>query len=264
MAVTLKKQETKERQRQTIALLLSITISLCTILILYLIKINFFEYPPADFEYGMQVSYGTDDAGSGESAVPIQDFINTENNADNQNDQSSTENVESAEESPISETKVNTNKIENTKPSNKPNNEQNQSPPKKVTKTDDKPAKDGQGNDPNQTGNKGKENGINQQGLYEGNGGNGGSSLSLSGWRWEAEPIVQENSNVEGTIIFDVLADANGEFIYVKPRYPGTTVTDRDLIEKYRKAVLTAILVSDGSKTASQARGIVTYVLKSK
>ncbi len=267
MAVTIKKQETKEQQRRLLALIISVLISLGIVILLYLIKVNFFDYPPKDFEYGMQVSYGTDDVGSGENTASIDDFINNDNTSENNNpnQDANTENIETTEESPISDTRVNTSE-NNTKPTNKPKEEQNQPPPKKVTTNNQKPSETGQGNDKNQAGNKGKENGINEQGLYEGNGGNGGSSLSLSGWRWEAEPIVKDDSNAEGTIIFDVLVDEEGYFMSVKPRYPGTTVSDKSIVEKYRQAVLKAYLTPDGSssRTASTSRGIVTYVLKSK
>ncbi len=267
MALTLKKQEIQDRRRQTLAMLITFLIGISTIALLYIMKVNFFDYPPPDFEYGMQVSYGTDDAGSGDDAVPIKDFINNDNteNTKNQTQDKSTDNVETIEESPLSETRVNTKPTNTTANNTKPTTQENQSPPKKVTTRTEQTAKDGQGDDKDKTGNKGKETGINQQGLYTGAGGSGGSSLSLSGWKWEAEPKVEDNSNTEGTIIFDVLVDEEGYFVSVKPRYPGTTVADKGIVEKYRQAVLKAYLVPDGSsRTASTSRGIVTYVLKSR
>lgn len=267
MALTLKKQEIQDRRRQTLAMLITFLIGIGTILMLYLMKVNFFDYPPPNFEYGMQVSYGTDEVGSGDDAVPIEDFINNDNteNTQNQNQDRSTDNVETTEESPLSETRVNTkpNKTNTNNP--KPNTQENQSPPKKVTTRTEQTNKDGQGDDKDKTGNKGKETGINQQGLYTGSGGSGGASLSLSGWKWEAEPKVEDNSNSEGIIIFDVSVDEEGYFTSVKPRYPGTTVTDKAIVEKYRRAVLQAYLIPDGSsRTANISRGMVTYTLKSR
>ncbi|GAB4398609.1 MAG: hypothetical protein OHK0053_17590 [Microscillaceae bacterium] len=266
MAFISKTEQLHERRRRVLAILLTALLGVALLALLNLLKVYYLDAQALEFDYGMQVSYGTDETGTGETGLPIESVRNeTEENTESLTNEATPNDPPDIEQVPVSETRTAPEPKPQNNPTNRPQNQPQGNPPPKTTGKDKTDPKKGQGDDPNSPGNKGKETGIDEQGLYKGSGGSGGSSLSLSGWRWEKEPLVNDNSNAEGTIIFDVLVDEEGLFISVKPRYPGTTVADKNLVEKYRRAVLQSYLVADGSQNAANtSRGIVTFVLKAR
>lgn len=264
MGIAIRSHLIKERRRQRIALLIAVIISALILLGMYLIKIRFWEYQSA-FEYGQEISFGTDAQGSGNQPVPLEDIINTEDKSSQDTPQEeSIENEPDVETSPNSETRLPQKEEESKKPQ-EPNSQpkQDESKPNKVQDDKGKDNNQGQGND-NKDGVKGKENGINKDGLYDGQGGRGGSSLSLSGWDWEEAPKVNDATGLEGRIMFAIIADEEG-FVISAKEMKGTTVTDRNLIEKYRQAVLNTVLVPKGGANPSGvSRGTVTFILTAK
>ena len=267
MAIALKSRELREKQRQRSAMLLTIFITFGILIGMYLIKISQTEYQPA-FDYGQWVTYGIDDQGSGKNNIPIQSFETIEEQTPQKTETQVNEPdavLEDVETSPASETRIKTKQEEEKKEEEQKDNNTKNTPPK--TQSDPDPSKDkttGQGDDKDKEGTKGKETGVNKEGLYDGPGGSGGSSLSLAGWKWESEPVVNDDSEVEGRIIFSISVDDQGYIISIRP-LPGTTIADQKIIQKYRNAVMNAYLIEDrqgGSRPSGVSNGTVTFILK--
>ncbi len=269
MATALKYSvQLKDKQRRRTAFILTLFISFALVAIMYLIKINFFFQYDQSFEYGMEVSYGEDEFGSGQETIPIQSITTrpeTENNPEPSESQE--EAIEEVERTEASETRIPEPKKETSEPEKQKNQPSTTDQRQVQNEEENKEENTGQGDDQDRKGNKGKETGINEQGLYSGGGGSGGASLSLSGWRWEKEPVINDESNAEGRIIFAIKVDQDGYFISIVPLYPGTTVGDKRIVEKYRQAVLAAYLEPDTQgnvRPAAVSQGTVTFVLKAK
>ena len=266
MAIALKTQKLRQQQRQRTAALLTILICGLTFALLYFVKIYFIDFPQ-NMDYGMEVTFGKDNKGSGSKSIPIESVSTTRQDQNDDPSKSEVENVENVKQSELSDVNVPSKKENNTKPNRERKKEQVDNTKKQTKSTEGTNTNTGQGNDKNEEGMKGKENGINKEGLYEGNGGKGGTSLSMSGWKWETPPKIDVNFSGEGTIIFSIEVDDEGTFITVKPVYPGTTITDQNIIEKCRQAVLKAYLAPDlavNATPAPRSKGIVTIVFKSK
>jgi hypothetical protein len=263
MALTLIPDKLQEQKRQRYAFFWSMGISVLVFLIMYLWRIQFFNFPVL-LEYGMEVTFGQDKVGSGTQNIPIESITNTADNSPQPDEtQTKAEKNETIATNPH-QSETNLNQKDKKKPipikeNKKKSTSAKQQPSQIEPGKDNRP---GQGND-NQPGVKGKTSGINEAGLYEGSGGRGGSSLSLKGWTWEKDPIVNDASSETGRIIFSVIVDSEGYFITVK--LVSSTITNRDLIEKYRQAVLNSTLVSTTEDASKQdATGIVTFILKAK
>lgn len=266
MIITLKSQELREKQNQRTALILTLGITLGVLMAMYLIRISQTEYKPA-FDYGQWVSYGIDQSGSGQQNIPIErietiEEKNQETEEPQKNDPEAV--LDEVETSPNTETRLKTKKEDKKEETQK--QEKNKDTPKKIESDKAKENTEGQGDDKNKEGIKGKETGINKEGLYTGAGGSGGSSLSLAGWKWEKEPVVEDKSGVEGRIIFAISVDDEGNIFSIK-LMPGTTVADQKIIQKYRDAVLIAYLIEDrqgNARPAGASNGTVTFVLKAR
>jgi hypothetical protein len=267
MALSLQHQKLYDQQRQRTALLLALAITVLVIVSMYLWRIKFFDFPLEMEQYGMEVSFGIDKVGSGTRNIPIDNVVTREENSNQPNEPQNTskEQVQTNNNPEKSDVNVPSKKEEK-------KNQTEKKETKSATKTDKKPTQTetgnsntpGQGND-NQPGNKGKPNGINEAGLYDGNGGRGGSSLSLRGWKWEKAPEVNDSSGDTGKIVFSIMVDQDGYFITVK--LVSTTVSNRETVEKYRQAILQSTLAPDESVNSNPeevSRGTVTIILKAK
>jgi hypothetical protein len=267
MALSLQHQKLYDQQRQRTAFLLAVGITFLVIGGMYLWRVKFFDFPLEMEQYGMEVSFGTDKVGSGSRTIPIDNVVSREENSNQPNEpQNQTkEQVQSNDNLEKSDVNVPSKKEEKKNQTEKPET-------KSTTKTDKKPTQTetgnsntpGQGND-NQPGTKGKPNGVNEAGLYEGNGGRGGSSLSLRGWKWEKAPQVVDSSGEIGKIVFSIMVDQDGYFITAK--VVSTTVSNREVVEKYRQAILQSTLTPDESVNSASdevSRGTVTIILRAK
>jgi periplasmic protein TonB len=267
MALSLQHQKLYDQQRQRTAFLLAISITFLVIVGMYLWRVKFFDFPLEMELYGMEISFGTDKVGSGARNIPIDQVVTREENSNQPNEpQNKTqEQVQTNDNSEKSDVNIPVKKEEK-------KNQIEKQETKSATKTDKKPTQTengnsttpGQGND-DQPGTKGKPNGVNEAGLYDGNGGRGGSSLSLRGWKWEKAPIVNDLSSETGKIVFSIMVDQDGYFITAK--VVSSTVSSREVVEKYRLAILQSTLTPDESVNSNSdevSRGTVTIILRAK
>lgn len=122
-----------------------------------------------------------------------------------------------------------------------------------------------QGDDTDETGDKGQENGsLDARTLYGNKGGGGGApALNMSGWMWDFTPKPDDTSDENGRIVFEVKIDDEGEIISVRTLERSVSTT----VEKvYRKEIekLTFTKTSGNQSTAAISTGTITFVIKSK
>jgi periplasmic protein TonB len=105
---------------------------------------------------------------------------------------------------------------------------------------------------------------INAKGLYGkgGSGGGNGASLNLSGWTWSRKPVVNDDSDDVGRIVFQIKVDEEGNIMSVKVLENGVSPS---VMEKYRRAVQGLDLrpTSAGSPPPVST-GTITFIIRSK
>jgi outer membrane biosynthesis protein TonB len=119
------------------------------------------------------------------------------------------------------------------------------------------------GNKPGTVGDMGNPKGNpDVRGIYEGNPGKGGSSLDMAGWRWDSRPNVNDQSDEEGKIVFQIKVDGDGNIVSVNVLEKTVSPT---LVNKYRKEVeeLTFSRTSGGSD-GEGATGRITFIITSR
>jgi outer membrane biosynthesis protein TonB len=101
------------------------------------------------------------------------------------------------------------------------------------------------------------------RGIYDGNPGKGkgGSSLDMAGWRWDTKPKVNDESNEEGRIVFQVNVDEEGSIVSV-------TVLEKSvspaLVRKYQKEVEgLSFSRTSGGNNGKGASGRITFLITS-
>jgi len=105
---------------------------------------------------------------------------------------------------------------------------------------------------------------IDERSLYKVHQGKqAGALLELAGWRWDAAPQPQDNTDESGKIVFQIIIDNSGEVIAIKT----LEKTVSPLVENIYKEALTTL---NFSKTADNAvyaptfTGKITFILQFK
>ena len=220
--------------------------------------------------YGVAVNFGFDETGFGteqsyEQAGTQNNNTQEQPDAGNPNPQESgvAPLATGTEESPL-QVPAETNK--QTATTTKPDAEPEKSQPNNANKAGGVTSGGAsEGNDPGTTGNKGKPGGDLSSLNYEGtpgNGGNGtGASLDLAGWVWEKKPVVDDQSNEEGKIVFQITVDEEGEIVGI--RTLEKTVSNK--VERiYRTEVekLTFLKKRGYNAVAGTSTGTITFRIK--
>lgn len=127
------------------------------------------------------------------------------------------------------------------------------------------PGSASQGNKENEAGDAGDPEGsIDSRSLYgTPGGGGGGSSFDLAGWKWDNEPKPIDNSRENGKIVFEIKVDDNGDVFGVRTLQ--TTVSP-SVVKIYRAEVekLTFSPLSGNTVPAPINVGKVTFIIRSK
>jgi|GEM_PF-1170249 len=114
------------------------------------------------------------------------------------------------------------------------------------------------------TGDMGKQNGSLNSDALLGGGGQGGSSLDMPGWNWEAPPTVNDKSSVTGKLVFEVKIDDEGEVISASRIY--SDIADRSVISAYKNAVMDLIFEQENSSIDPPriTTGRITFVITAR
>ena len=121
-----------------------------------------------------------------------------------------------------------------------------------------------QGDDVKEVGDKGKEEGkIDERAIYGAKGSADGASLQMAGWNWDNIPRPNDSSNENGRIVFEITIDDQGEIIGVKT----IEKTVSPAVERqYRLAVeqLTFSTTNDNVRPAPTSTGRITFIIRAK
>lgn len=178
-------------------------------------------------EYGIEVSFGTDEGGFGETQplVPPGEPEPSPPQPEQETQDALQAEAEESEESPVAVAKP-------TRPAEKPETKPQPKPAEKPQPKPNeetllkpqagKPGGGGQshGNQPGKTGDQGSPNGsLNSDALLGKGGGGGGAKLDMPGWRWTEKPNMRDSSSETGQVTLEIKIDAYGQVISVRTLY---------------------------------------------
>lgn len=94
-------------------------------------------------------------------------------------------------------------------------------------------------------------------------GGDGGSSLSMTGWTWDFKPNPKESSNETGRIIFEVKIDDYGDILTIKT-LESTVSPSVERVYRQEVQKLTFSKLSSNATPAPTSTGTITFVITSR
>ena len=282
--------EKEEKYRKT-GIIVSVSVHLVLALLLFFI-LAWREPDPPLPEYGIELNFGLDNTGSGDTQQPqpseqvtqaAQNVTETQEEVVDEvmeeipeatpevtqdpvveetvtEDETSSE-VTQPEESPVVEEE----KTQPVQEKETPVKENAPAPKKQVAEHlgNETPSAN-QGDDANKPGDKGKEEGkIDERALYGAKGSASGASLEMAGWQWDFLPKPNDTSNENGKIVFQITIDEDGYIIGVKTLEK--TVSPQ--IEKvYREAVeeLSFSKTAENIRPAPTSTGKITFIIRSR
>ncbi len=289
----------KENKDKRIGWLVSFSIHAIIAVLFFFIMAWQAPDPPLP-EYGIELNFGLEQAGSGieqptvtptpptveenlepekqieeqqeqiieelQETEPVEESV-VEELPDSQQEDSPAETQPTEVQAPVEpiEEKI----IEEVKPVSEPVIEE----PKEETKVEEKvvdanalyPGSASQGDKVDEAGDAGDLEGtVDSRALYgKSGGGGGGPSLELAGWKWDYEPNPNDKSKENGRVVFEIKVDDNGEVIGVKTLEKTVSPTVEQL---YRREVekLTFSPLSGNTIPAPISIGKITFIIKSK
>ncbi len=123
-----------------------------------------------------------------------------------------------------------------------------------------------QGDDQNKIGDKGDPQGtVDGKAMYgkpgDGGGGNGGSSLEMSGWRWDEKPNPTVPANESGRVVFEIKVDGDGEVISIKTLERSISA---EAEQSCKKAIEKLTFTKTGTNVPSISTGKITFVVRAR
>jgi protein TonB len=289
-------QKNKDKQ---IGWLVSFSIHALIIVLFFFIMAWQAPDPPLP-EYGIELNFGLEQAGSGyeqPTVTPTPPTIEDEGEPEEQIEEIQEQVVEEPQEAePIEETAVEElpdsqqedSPVE-TQPTDveaqidpveeeiveevKPVSEPVKQEPVEEQKVEEKvvdsnalyPGTSSQGDKENEAGDAGDPEGtVDSRALYgKIGGGGGGPSLELAGWKWNDTPNVNDKSSENGKIVFQIKVDSNGDVFGVEPI---ETTVSPSVVQVYKREVeqLTFSPLSGNAIPAPINIGKITFIIRSK
>ena len=283
--------EKEEKYRKT-GLIVSVSVH-AALALLFFFLLAWREPDPPLPEYGIELNFGLDNTGSGETPQPQpteqvteaeQNVTETQEEVMEEVPEEIPETVPETPEETVTEEAVTENETstEVTQPVESPVVEKETTQPAKEKETpvteeaapapkkqvdeqlgNEAPSTN-QGDDANKPGDKGKEEGkVDERALYGAKGGATGASLEMAGWQWDFMPKPNDTSNENGKIVFQITIDEDGYIIGVKTLEK--TVSPE--IEKlYRQAVeeLSFSKTAENIRPAPTSTGKITFIIRSR
>ncbi len=283
-----------EKKNQRIALAVA-TGSQALLLLLFFFLVAWRRPDPPLPEYGIELEFGMDNQGSGQTPVPeptpvVEEVVEeatpepeVEETPETPVVEPEVEEVTEAEvtepepeepveevvtETQVEESPVVVEEVEESvkevvakpepKPEPTPVPKQESLYPGKASKPSN------QGDDAKEVGDKGKEEGkIDERAIYGAKGSADGASLQMAGWNWDNIPRPNDSSNENGRIVFEITIDDQGEIIGVRTIEKTVSPT---VERQYRLAVeqLTFSTTNDNVRPAPTSTGRITFIIRAK
>jgi outer membrane biosynthesis protein TonB len=291
--------EGKEKKYRRISWITSIGVQLVMLLLFYFLIAWKEPFPPIP-SYGIELSFGMENVGSGAEPVTNPDPVESDDAVEQQSDESVEENSEeslnevetesleevvaeeSVEEVPLTET-PSPDVVEKTeKTSEEVIKEEVKPEPKKEVKkpepTEKKEAEvnkeavmpkaeEGEKNtnkgENDKEGREGKEEGtLDGRALMGEQGSSTGASLQMSGWAWDIKPDPKDNSDEEGKIQYKIKVDQDGYIIGID--LISSTVSPS--VERFYRQSVERLSFSKTNeyRPAATSSGTITFIIRSK
>ncbi|MFC6999996.1 hypothetical protein [Rufibacter roseus] len=278
----------QEQKNKRIAAGVSLAIHILLLLFLFWMLVWQEENPPQQIG-GIEMSFGTTDAGGGEvhSKATPNESKNTEDSrppaeAEKVTPQPEVVPVTQPTPQPQVEKVVTTSQESPVVVKEEPKPQPKPEPKEEVKKVDSRAmmpvkSKDGGGNGTdgksnNPTGNNNGEEGKtgdkgNPAGLYPGTktgaGGSGGGPLNMPGWRFDLEPRTDPYNNETGKVVFQVKIDADGEIIALDVMESNVSAK---VVNWYRSEVRKTSFsrIRNGGNNNEGATGTITFIIRSR
>lgn len=281
----------QEKKNKKVGMAVSVGLHAIILLLFFFILAWRAPDPPLP-EYGIELNFGLDEAGSGteqpvtpanesptqetetSQPVPVEEVAPQEPVAEavpevSEPIETVDEVVTQPEPSPVTREEV-----EKPAPKPEPVTEPKKEEPKKETAkpalfpSDNESASAAdanQGDREGAVGDQGNDQGsLDSRALYgEQGGGDGGAQLQISGWMWDERPDKKDTSNENGQVIFSFTIDENGYIIDIKTK--SSTVSPK--VTQFYKEQLLRTTFSPTNSSANRAQtttGTVTFVIKSR
>ncbi|GJM60803.1 hypothetical protein [Persicobacter diffluens] len=278
-------KDAKQKKREQLSGILTAILTIALVVCFYFISVWQAPDPPLPV-YGLELSLGMDESGSGEPVQEIQAQAPTPNNPEPIQPEplpeveevpqevmeevpEQTQPVEETVETPVEDIQEEPSWVEE-KPEEvvsepeEPKKEKlpaYEFPSDKKTEDQSNASAASSGDDDHATGTKGKEEGkIDERGIYSGSFGAKGASLDMKGWAWDAAPRPSDNSNESGKIVYQIRIDEDGEIQEVR-RLESTVRPEVEA--RYRRAVeqLTFSRSADNLRPAPFTTGKITFII---
>lgn len=288
----------EEKKNKRVGMIISLSVH-ALLIFLFAFLMAWREPNPPLPEYGIELNFGLDEAGTGdtqpltpvvpseniEEAAPEEESSDVQEDEDipaetpeevveETNDETETfvddqsqdvvEESEKVQESEQQITEVPEKPVEETqKPEeNKPENETNNEGAQGVEGEATEPEAVNQGDKTDQTGDQGHEEGkVDERALYGTPGGGGGSNLEMAGWMWDFKPNPKDTSDESGRIVFEIKIDDRGEIISIRTLEKTVSPT----VEQIYRSEVEKLTFSktDNLPPAPQSVGRITFIIKS-
>ena len=282
--------EQEERKNRRVGMIVSLTVH-TLVLLLFAFLMAWREPNPPLPEYGIELNFGIDDAGTGEvqPQTPVTPSENVEESkpeelqeevvekspeAENSEAEKSevfddpesqdiiNEEEKVEEEPPVEENEIKTTEESNESPeTNQPVEEKKEDGGLGEVEKIDELSAVNQGDKTDETGDQGMEDGdIDERALYGKPGGGGGPSLELTGWKWDFRPDPKDTSDEEGRIVFEIKIDDQGEIISIKTLEKTVSPT----VEKIYKTEVEKLTFSKTNNLppAPVSTGKITFIIR--
>jgi len=282
--------EQEERKNRRVGMIVSLTVHTLVLLIFAFLMAWREPNPPLP-EYGIELNFGIDDAGTGEvqPQTPVTPSENVEESkpkelqeevveksppAENSEAEKSevfddpesqdiiNEDEKVEEKPPVEENEINTTEESNESPeTNQPVEEKEEDGGLGEVEKIDELSAANQGDKTDETGDQGMEDGdIDERALYGKPGGGGGPSLELTGWKWDFRPDPKDTSDEEGRIVFEIKIDDQGEIISIKTLEKTVSPT----VEKIYKTEVEKLTFSKTNNLppAPVSTGKITFIIR--
>jgi len=267
--------ENQEKKHQKIGM--AVTLAVHTVLfVLFFFMLAWREPDPPLPSYGIELNFGVDNTGSGETPRPrptavverveqeqieeaeVQEVTKTlpsevQEVAPAEVQTQPTPSPDVVEEVSATETEV----VEETREEATEPQQPTRQPASQTTASN-------QGNESKEAGDQGDEEGeIDARAIYGAQGSSQGASLQMEGWNWDYIPRPDDTSDESGKIVFQITIDDQGEVIGVRT----LEKTVSPAIERlYREAVerVTFSRTADNIRPAPTSTGRITFVIRTK
>ncbi|MEM6842916.1 MAG: hypothetical protein AAF944_04805 [Bacteroidota bacterium] len=266
----------EEKKDRNVAAIVSFGVNAALFLLFFFLLAWQAPDPPLP-EYGIELDFGLDNTGAGESPQPEPTPVVEEEPVEETTEEVE-EVVEAVEETPPQEVQETIEQTEQVAPVEESPDVVEEVPEttEEVVEEPEEPKPEpvpgslypsqntNQGTSEQPEGNQGKEDGkVDDRALYGAQGPKDGASLQMSGWNWDYIPRPKDNSDESGRIVFQIMIDERGEIISIRTLEKTVSPT----VERvYREAVeeLTFSRTGDNARSAATSTGKISFVIRSK